>query len=106
MPDAPELRPGMVVRWKGVSPQCSRPGHHHAMARYIIGRVFPFPGAYLLPNGKMPPADHSVVIDVNVPHLYALARPDEVEPVDEWGIDTAPATFVGLPESLPVGVSA
>jgi hypothetical protein len=76
----PTLGPGTIVRWVGVSPQCSAPlVERHGFALYGVGIVA---ATDVGPEAYIP--DHTLAVEVES-GLYCLVRPDEVEPVDEWG---------------------
>ena len=76
----PTLGPGTIVRWKGVSPQCSCPDEtRHGFALYGVGIVAQ---TDVDPQGYLP--GHTLMVKVEN-DSYCLVRPDEVEPVDEWG---------------------
>jgi hypothetical protein len=71
------LGPGTIVRWKGVSPECScKPMHQPGVKVGVVVRTDC--------NVALVP-DHNIVIQSRAsPPLFYLARPDEIEPIDEW----------------------
>jgi hypothetical protein len=76
----PTLGPGTIVRWVGVSPQCSHPDEtRHGFALYGVGIVAQ---TDVDPQGYLP--GHNLMVEVES-GLYCLVRPDEVGPVDEFG---------------------
>jgi len=101
----PTLGPGTIVRWKGVNPQCSLPDEtRHGFARYGVGVVA---ATDVGPEAYIP--DHTLAVEVES-GLYCLVRPDEVEPVDEWGtpgdVEARALTAAGVAGYVGVGGAA
>ena len=72
------LGPGSIVRWKGVSPQCSHPERHQLIGG--VGTVIAIRRHF-----KLIWPDHTLRVRLTSGRKV-VARPDEVEVIDEFGV--------------------